>query len=705
MHVRETKVRRGAKTYRYVQLVRSYRRADGTPVHEVIASFPYESELQAANLRNFALAQRQGVELVLHADAPAPAMPARPVVANRRYLDLAVLRRVWRDAGLQDLVRAVVARASEEVADADVVEALVLHRCASPGSKLSAVRWFTETALPEITGIRASQFNNSCLHRALDALHAAEGELQDQLPRHLQSTHGAFVAMFMDGTDTWFEGPGPNLAALGRVKDGSYRRKVLIIVLCDQRGFPLRWRTLSGSTAEVHGMSDLWQQVAGCDWVGDAPIVADRAMGSAAVVEQLAAAGPRFLVAVREPEFRSWVPDLTGLPVEMPADECIEAVEKQGFARIDDRTWFWDAGVAPDVVAPDDAAPSPSATLADAIDLARQMGAAGGSTRSLQKKFGCSTGHIQRHRALLRLPIDVVARVCAGEAELLTLRGLVDVATAGPPDAQRQAFEDALQRATRKPRSRKPVAPPPVGARTAARVRRVVYFNPEMFAEQRKNADAQLARLDAWVTALNARVRTSPKRYSATKLRSQVGRELARQAVLDLFEVEIDELQGVPQVRLARDDREWARRRSLDGHSLLLAHAGIDRDGPGLIALYRQRNTVEVDFRTIKSVLELRPVYHHTDAKVSAHVTLCVLALLLARVLEHRLADAGVEMTMPAALEVLATCHLNEVLRDRSGRITYTTTHTTTKQDRILSALGLCQLVDDEVIGNTITPR
>lgn len=699
MHVRETTVRRGVKTYRYVQLVQSYRRADGTPVHEVLASFPYESEVQAANLRNFARAQREGAELVLHGEAPAPAVPQRPVVANRRYLDLAVLRWVWRDAGLHDLLRAVVPRACEEVADADVLEALILHRCASPGSKLSAVRWFAETALPEVTDIRAPQFNNSRLHRSLDALHAADGELQDRLPRHLRSTQGAFVAMFMDGTDTWFEGPGPGLAALGRVKDGTYRRKVLIIVLCDQRGFPLRWRTLSGKTSEVHGMSDLWQQVADCDWVGDAPIVADRAMGSAGIVEQLAVAGPKFLVAVREPEFRSWVPDLAGLPVEMTSDACIAAVEKQGFVRIDDRTWFRDVGVA----SAEAAAPAVDATLAGAIELARQMGACGGSVRSLQKKFGCSIGHIQRHRALLRLPVDVVERVCAGEAERLTLRGLVEVATAGNTDAQRQAFEEALQRTSRKPRARKPAAVSPKGVRPAAAVRRVVYFNPEMFADQRKHAAEQLAELDAWATALSKRYQTSPGRYSAAKLRSQVGRELARRAVLDLFEVEIDEAQR--EVRLVRDEAEWARRRSLDGHSLLLAHAGLDRDGPGLIALYRQRNTVEVDFRTIKSVLELRPVYHHTDAKVSAHVTLCVLALLLARILERRLADAGVEMTMAAACEVLATCHLNEVLVDRAGHVTYTTTRTTTEQDRILSALRLRHLVDDQVIGHTITPR
>lgn len=44
---------------------------------------------------------------------------------------------------------------------------------------------------------------------------------------------------------------------------------------------------------------------------------------------------------------------------------------------------------------------------------------------------------------------------------------------------------------------------------------------------------------------------------------------------------------------------------------------------------------------------------------VRAHVTLCVLALLLQRVLEGRLAAAGRPITTAACLETLATCRLS----------------------------------------------
>lgn len=76
-------------------------------------------------------------------------------------------------------------------------------------------------------------------------------------------------------------------------------------------------------------------------------------------------------------------------------------------------------------------------------------------------------------------------------------------------------------------------------------------------------------------------------------------------------------------------------------------------------SVYRDKDTVERDFRTIKSFVRLRPMFHYTDPKVRAHVTLCMLALLLERSLERRLALKNAPITAPACFEALAGCHLN----------------------------------------------
>jgi len=49
---------------------------------------------------------------------------------------------------------------------------------------------------------------------------------------------------------------------------------------------------------------------------------------------------------------------------------------------------------------------------------------------------------------------------------------------------------------------------------------------------------------------------------------------------------------------------------------------------------YKQLFTVERAFRTLKTSLSLRPVYHTRDDRIKSHVLLCWLALLLVRVAE-----------------------------------------------------------------------
>ena len=57
---------------------------------------------------------------------------------------------------------------------------------------------------------------------------------------------------------------------------------------------------------------------------------------------------------------------------------------------------------------------------------------------------------------------------------------------------------------------------------------------------------------------------------------------------------------------------------------------------------YRQLWRVEAIFRTAKSILETRPIYHQTDAAIAGHLFCSFLALLLRKDLDERLSAAGV---------------------------------------------------------------
>jgi transposase len=55
---------------------------------------------------------------------------------------------------------------------------------------------------------------------------------------------------------------------------------------------------------------------------------------------------------------------------------------------------------------------------------------------------------------------------------------------------------------------------------------------------------------------------------------------------------------------------------------------------PDIVAAYKTLHNVEQSFRTIKSVLQIRPMYHHADHRIISHVKLCVLAYFIVRHVE-----------------------------------------------------------------------
>ena len=75
-------------------------------------------------------------------------------------------------------------------------------------------------------------------------------------------------------------------------------------------------------------------------------------------------------------------------------------------------------------------------------------------------------------------------------------------------------------------------------------------------------------------------------------------------------------------------------RAKLDG-KYLLPCTGDSLPAADAARLLKGLLDVERGFRDLKSVLEVRPVYDRKQDRIKAHVTLCLLALVLIRVAEH----------------------------------------------------------------------
>ena len=85
---------------------------------------------------------------------------------------------------------------------------------------------------------------------------------------------------------------------------------------------------------------------------------------------------------------------------------------------------------------------------------------------------------------------------------------------------------------------------------------------------------------------------------------------------------------------LVIDRKAIAAEAKLDG-TFLISTTDDTLPAADAARLYTGLLDVERSFRDLKQVLELRPVYHRTQDRIRAHVTLCYLALMLVRVAEN----------------------------------------------------------------------
>jgi transposase len=762
MHLRQSTRHANGKTYQYAQLVESFRRPeDGKPTVRVIAHLGRLPEATLRALRTALEAGRSQQAVVLESEVAA--LVQGSTLASLRYLDVAVLRWCWDQWRLSDLLDGLAGRSQADLRHSEVILPLVLQRCLAPGSKLQATRWIVETALPEMLGFDPERFENTRVHRALDALHAMTDGLQHRLVEAYERRAGPPTALFMDATDTYFEGIGPPMAELTRTKTEMPNKRCLsIVLLVNQHGYPMRWSVLGGKTKDWTAMTALLRQLGDVPWLRRAIIVFDRAMGNRSTVRELKETGLHFLTAAHSNAIESFT---TALPKDAFAKVALEGTDASyqediarvaqvarqhpDFVEIHEHLFVLDLGVQLPTIEQPEPEPPPNQAVAEQPSRSRrrQAGLAHSLARArairqainavtppltqaaVATQLGLTDARVNQLLALLRLAPEVQAQIeHLGEHLPLDekqMRALLRL----EPAAQMEALSARLAECQSTPPVSDADAPREGRATSPARranaasdapeadhigpLRLVAYFNPRLFVDIRRRTEQHCKDIQQRVDELNAELAKAKRSRDRDATYRKFAHELERLSYLDAFDIRLEALAlksskgaSIQSFRgaITRKEETWSRRRARDGFILLLAHPEIKESGVELVQRYRSKDAVEKDFQTIKSVCELRPVYHHTDPKVQAHVTLCMLALLLQRTLEDRLRDGGKSMTAPTGLELLSSCRVN-VRKPVDGSLIYDITQATPQQKEILSALHLTELADGGRVRPTLTPR
>jgi transposase len=145
------------------------------------------------------------------------------------------------------------------------------------------------------------------------------------------------------------------------------------------------------------------------------------------------------------------------------------------------------------------------------------------------------------------------------------------------------------------------------------------------------------------------------------------------------------------QLSWQEDSARKARAEQLDG-AYLLKTDRRDLSAEEIWRIYRLLTRVEAAFRTLKSPLLERPIFHQLEYRTQTHIFLCVLAYHLLVCIEKRFLDRGTHTSWWTLRQQLSTHQLVTVVLPTSNGATLKIRHATSPEPvhrEIYSTLGI----------------
>ena len=242
MFVKETRVRRGERSYTYVQLVEGYRDERGRVRHRVVANLGRKEELKASG------------QLEKLAGSFARLDP--PLVGARREVGALLL--AWHFLRELDVVgtidRALGRSERSELSVGEVVAALVASRLCSPSPLYDIAGWASGAAVRELLGIPPQLLNDDRLGRGLERFAVYAEHVRGLLAARAIERFGADAGrLHVDLTTVRVTGAYEHsaLVAKGWGSDRHVARQVRTLQACTGDGVSLYLRPDPGNCSEL----------------------------------------------------------------------------------------------------------------------------------------------------------------------------------------------------------------------------------------------------------------------------------------------------------------------------------------------------------------------------------------------------------------------------------------------------------------------
>ncbi len=204
---------------------------------------------------------------------------------------------------------------------------------------------------------------------------------------------------------------------------------------------------------------------------------------------------------------------------------------------------------------------------------------------------------------------------------------------------------------------------------TNNKAKTLIFWNKEMQKIEKRERDKKLNKIQKELKKLN------PKNYKKKKIRfiEKIGETLGKYH--KYFEI------NYKNFSFKLNKSEIKKAEMLDGKCAIETNTNLPAGD--ILQRYRSRNIVEMSFKDLKLFVDIRPIRHHKENRVLAHVFLAILAFGLRSLLELKLRRNNIQITSQEAIEQLSKIRV----LCSNGKILRTTgeTETAKKIQQILS--------------------
>jgi transposase len=188
----------------------------------------------------------------------------------------------------------------------------------------------------------------------------------------------------------------------------------------------------------------------------------------------------------------------------------------------------------------------------------------------------------------------------------------------------------------------------------------VVTYNPRTAAKQRYSFDQKLLELQDVLYELRSRARSGKAPWNQLKHLEKHYLQVCEKLYLpkDLYQLDLEKEDGKPKFVFRKDYYRIGKHIERFGKNIIVTdHTDWSTDE--IVRASLDRYLVEEAFRQSKDdeLVSVLPMRHWTDGKIRCHIFTCMAALTYLRMLENRLAQAGIPQTASAAMESMRNLH------------------------------------------------